>query len=192
MKCRGKQDILDEIFRIVSRFLAIFHVIQRKIDYLWDSAYCLTFYDEIIMMRPIILFSALSRKYSAYFQSILHHNNGYFIQVEREREYVNKRMSFVSIHHVTAIINQCFLFYIFLHYSTGYRNTYLCREHCVRNCYLYFIFSYTTYSSGYRSTYFTLCREHCVNVIYLFVQPGDAGKKCFGGILFGSGSDFQS
>ena len=37
-----------------------------------------------------------------------------------------------------------------------------------------------------------LCREHCVNVIYLFVQPGDAGKKCFGGILFGSGSDFQS
>ena len=35
MKCRRK---LHELFHVVSRFPAKFHVISRKVDYLWDSA----------------------------------------------------------------------------------------------------------------------------------------------------------
>ena len=36
MKCRENL-ILHEIFRVVSRFPATFHVISQKVDYLWDS-----------------------------------------------------------------------------------------------------------------------------------------------------------
>ena len=36
MKCRGKPQTHD-LFRVVSRFPATFHVTSRKVDFLWDS-----------------------------------------------------------------------------------------------------------------------------------------------------------
>ena len=47
--------ILHEIFRVVSRFslLHTFHVILRKIDYLWDSAVCFPYSDLSVSVPTV-------------------------------------------------------------------------------------------------------------------------------------------
>ena len=42
MKCASivENQILHEIFNVVSRFPGSFHVISRKLDFLWDSVVC--------------------------------------------------------------------------------------------------------------------------------------------------------
>ena len=53
MKCSGKHDTTLNIPRSITFFSATFHVISRKIDFLWDSEVLCAIYNTVFLLTVL-------------------------------------------------------------------------------------------------------------------------------------------